>query len=226
MRSLACIALTWIALAMPVRAEEEPDLSDCATAAVAAVQQRYQAVRDLRARFTQETRSVALGAGGSSTHSSGAVVFAKPGKMRWTYKEPEESLVVSDGEWLWIYEPAAGEAQKLPVGDAALSGAAVQFLLGEGEILRDFRVVSEACGAAEARLVLWPRSPATYERLLILVDPRSGDLLETEVVDLLGNATRIAFREVEANLDPAPELFRFQAPPGVEVIEVAPAPVP
>jgi outer membrane lipoprotein-sorting protein len=199
---------------------QEIEVPDCVRAAVEAIQKRYEAIDDLRASFVQTTRSVALGASGPLTTSRGSVIFAKPGKMRWSYSEPEESLVVSDGRWLWLYDPSNREAQKLAVGDGYLSGAAIQFLLGEGEILRDFRVTAEACDESEARLVLMPRRPASYERLRVRADRASGDLLETEIVDLLGNVTRVAFEGIETNVGPAPELFRFVAPAGVSVIEL------
>jgi outer membrane lipoprotein-sorting protein len=196
-------------------------------AAVEEIQRRYEAIDDLRASFVQTTRSVALGASGPLATSRGRVVFAKPGKMRWSYSEPEESLVVSDGRWLWLYDPLNREAQKLAVGDGYLSGAAVQFLLGEGEILRDFHVTAESCDETQARLVLIPRRPTSYERLRVRADRASGDLLETEIVDLLGNVIRVAFEGIEVNLNPAPELFRFVAPAGVAVIELdAPGPGP
>jgi outer membrane lipoprotein carrier protein len=221
------MAVAWWALAgagpSAADAAPEPDPSACVRAAVGAIQARYRALRDLSARFEQESRSAAFGAGGI-TRSSGEVVFAKPGKMRWTYREPEPSLVVSDGRWLWIYDPTAREAQKLGVGDGALSGAAVQFLLGEGEILAAFQVDAESCSETEARLRLVPREPAAYETLQIVADPRSGDLRETEVVDLLGNATRVAFHDLRTDTGPAPELFQFQAPEGVEVIELSTIP--
>ena len=58
----------------------------------------------------------------------------------------------------------------------------------------------------------------------IVADPRTGDLRETEVVDLLGNATRVAFRDLRTDTGPALELFQFQAPEGVEVIELSTLP--
>jgi outer membrane lipoprotein-sorting protein len=199
---------------------QESEVPDCVRATVEAIQKRYEAVDDLRASFEQTTRSVALGASGPLTTSRGRVVFAKPGKMRWSYSEPEESLVVSDGRWLWLYDPLQREAQKLAVGDGYLSGAAIQFLMGEGEILRNFRVTAESCDESQARLALVPRRPASYERLRVRADRVSGDLLETEIVDLLGNVTRVAFEGIETNVDPAPELFRFVPPAGVAVIEL------
>jgi len=219
----ACLLAILLLAAAPADADSvEPEVSECVRAAVGAVQTRYEAMHDLRARFEQISRPAAFGQAAAPQRSSGIVVFAKPGKMRWSYREPEESLVVSDGHWLWIYDPQAREAQKLPVDGGAFSGAAIQFLLGEGDVLRDFRVSAEACGPDEARLVLVPRAPAPYERLKIVADPRSGDVLETEVADLLGNVTHVAFRDLEMNVDPGPELFRFEAPPGVELIEIEP----
>jgi outer membrane lipoprotein carrier protein len=198
----------------------------CAARAVEKIQHRYESVRDLSADFVQTTRSVALGAAGASTASRGSVVFAKPGKMRWQYDAPEPSLVVSDGKWLWIFDPAHQEVQKLPVGEGFLSGAAIQFLLGEGKIERDFAVTAQTCTDAKVELELVPRRAASYEKLQLKSDPATGELLETTVTDLLGNVTQIAFSKLRSNLGPPASQFRFDAPKGVRVIELEPGPRP
>lgn len=199
----------------PARAE-----LGCAEGAARALQSRYEAVRDLEARFEQTTRSVALGQPGATAKSRGTVVFAKPGRMRWTYAEPEPSVVVSDGQQLWIYDPTRREAQHLAVTEGYLSGAALAFLLGEGEILREFDVKALECTEGAALLELVPREPATYERLRARVDPGSGELLETTVVDLLGNTTTVALHDLRVNRDPDASLFRFEPPAGVRVMDL------
>jgi len=214
-------AVVWLAAVAPAGAEAPPQrTSECAERAAGALQRRYEAVRDLAARFEQTSRSVALGQPGATAKSSGKVVIAKPGRMRWDYEEPEPSLVVSDGKELWIYDPANREAQRLAVTEAYLSGAAVSFLLGAGEIRRDFDVSALECAETSVLLELVPRQPATYERLRARTDPRSGELLETTVVDLLGNTTTVVLRDLRVNRDPDPKLFRFKAPPGVRVVEL------
>jgi outer membrane lipoprotein carrier protein len=223
MRSDLALALGGVLAVFAARAGDPPAEPDgCAERAARALQRRYESVRDLVARFDQTSRSVALGRPGSDAKSSGSVVFAKPGRMRWTYEEPEPSLVVSDGRSLWIYDPANREVQRMVVSGEYLSGAAVSFLLGDGELLRDFEVRALECADSSVLLDLVPRQPASYERLRARTDPRSGELLETTVVDLLGNATTVALRDVRVNRDPDPALFRFEAPPGVRVIEVTP----
>ncbi len=207
-------------LPLPARADQ-PSEPSCRDAVVAALQQRYESAKDLRADIVQTTRSMALGANSSEQMTSkGTVIFAKPGKMRWSYEEPEPSLVVSDGETLWIYDMVFREAQKLPVTEGYLSGAAIQFLLGEGEIERDFEIVALRCEKASAELRLRPRNPSSYEKLHVLVNPQTGDLLKTTVFFILGNVTEVAFFNIELNVDPAASLFRLDPPADVRVIEL------
>jgi len=192
-----------------------------AEATTAQVQARYEKIRDIRARFEQTNESSSFG--GISLMSEeakrGRVVFAKPGKMRWVYEEPEASLVVSDGETLWIHDVEAASVTQLEVTAGFLSGAALQFLLGDGQIAETFEVTAKRCVAERVDLDLLPRSEATYERLGLEVDPATGDVVGTSVVDLFGNLTRIRFSEIEVNRTPPDDTFRLEVPEGVEVIE-------
>lgn len=218
-RRAALAMLGALLLAGPALADGE-----CAGEVAERVQRHYESVRDLRARFAQRSERVALGGqGGSALEATGEVVFAKPGRMRWSYESPEPSLVVSDGKTLWIHDPQAHEVQELPLGPDFLSGAALQFLLGEGRLLEAFEVSARHCGEPEVELVLVPRKDAHYERLGLRVDPARGAVRETEVLDLLGNRTVVAIRDVRVNTGPEAALFRFDAPPGTRVLSIPPA---
>jgi outer membrane lipoprotein carrier protein len=203
----------------PAPAAKPPAAADCAAALTARVQARYDRMRELEARFTQRTRS-ALSPSGDVT--TGRVALAKPGKMRWSYETPEPSLVVSDGATLWIYDPAAREAQRLTVGEQFLSGAAFQFLLGSGRIADTFRVAAEGCAAPRAHLTLTPRGDATYQSLELEVDTASGEAHATAVLDLFGNRTEVEFTDLRYDSGLDASTFRFAPEPGVRVIELAP----
>jgi outer membrane lipoprotein carrier protein len=193
--------------------------ADCAAMLTARVQARYDRMHELEARFTQRTYS-ALSPSGDLT--TGRVALAKPGKMRWSYETPEPSLVVSDGATLWIYDPAAREAQKLAVGEQFLSGAAFQFLLGSGRIADSFRVAADRCDAPRAHLTLTPKIDATYQSLELEVDTASGEAHATAVLDLFGNRTEVEFTELRYDSGLGASTFRFVPDPGVRVIELAP----
>ncbi len=183
----------------------------CAEQVALRVQSHYDGVRDLDAEFSQSTRSVVLGSvPGEETSARGRVVFAKPGRMRWAYESPEPSLVVSDGETLWIYDPAAKEVQVLSVDAGFLSGTAIQFLLGEGEILESFSVDAESCEGEEVSLGLRPKQSSSYERMELRVYKASGAIRATAVVDLFGNRTDVVFEKVQRNQGPSDALFRFE----------------
>ena len=197
----------------------------CAEEIALRVQGHYESVRDLSADFVQTSRMASLGQeAGPGTRASGQVTFAKPGRMRWSYREPEESLVVTDGEVLWTWDPGMGEAQRVEVGAGFLSGAAIQFLLGEGDVLGTFEVTTETCEGSRVTLRMLPLDPATYERLHMEVDPKAGIVHATEVVDLFGNTTRVEFSGIRTNSGPADSLFQFQPPEGARVIEVPGSP--
>lgn len=197
----------------------------CAERVADRIQQRYDAIRDIEARFEQRTRSVTLGGSslGDDAPARGRVVIAKPGRMRWAYEEPAPSLVVSDGQVMWLYDPVAGEASKVAVDQGYLSGAALQFLMGEGRLRDAFEVSAETCaadGEAPVELELLPREPTSYERMRMRADPRTGDILATEVVDVFGNVTSVSFQDVQVDRSPGDDVFRFDPPDDVTVVDL------
>jgi outer membrane lipoprotein-sorting protein len=201
--------------------------SGCTTEVAAAtarvVQARYEGIRDLRADFEQVSHSASFAGEPlmDSEPKRGRVVFAKPGKMRWTYSAPDPSVVVSNGDILWIHDVEAKTATRLEVTEGYLSGAALQFLLGDGQILEEFEVQATDCGAEHVTLDLTPKVDAGYERLGLVANATSGDIVGTSIVDLFGNRTQIDFHQMEVNQDPAASIFEFIPPDGIEVIEYA-----
>lgn len=194
----------------------------CRQRAVGAVQRRYESIRDLRARFVQTTRAASVGDRATEkTTSRGSVVVAKPSRMRWSYETPEPSLVVSDGKTLWIYDPAFAEAQRMPADGAFFSGAALQFLLGRGDMEKEFAIRLVSCEEKAVELELTPREPTSYEKLFLVANPGTGDVFRTRIDDLLGNSTVVEFSDLQVNLDPAADLFRFEPPANVRIIDLS-----
>src|SRR4030095_5309452 len=218
--ALVLAAALWGAAA--AAGEEKPPAAQsdrCRDRAATAVQSHYEGVRDVSARFEQTTHAARLGTTPDKPATSrGRVSLAKPGKMRWTYEEPEPSVVVSDGKTVWIFDPAFDEVQKLPAAEGFVTGAAAQFLLGAGDMQRDFKTTAVSCSEPAAELELVPRQPATYEKVLLVVEPATGNVRQTRIVDLLGNAVVVEFRDQKFNLNPPASEFQFDVPPGAKVI--------
>ena len=75
----------------------------------------------------------------------------------------------------------------MPVAEGYLAGAALQFLLGEGDLLDTFAVGAVECGVsakseiepAIVELTLEPKQPVSYERLGLRVNALSGEVSAT-----------------------------------------------
>ena len=71
-------------------------------------------------------------------------------------------------------------------------------------------------------LELLPRKAASYQRLTLGVVLPAGDITWTELVDLLGNTTRLEFSDLAFDTKPEASLFSFDPPPGSKVIDLVP----
>ncbi|MBI3303929.1 MAG: outer membrane lipoprotein chaperone LolA [Deltaproteobacteria bacterium] len=184
------------------------------------LQARYDSTAGFRADFTQEVESATLG---QKVESRGTVAFKKPGRMRWEFSEPQQTLV-SDGECFWFYQPADKQVLKTPFQQAFSSSTPASFLTGVGRLDQDFTVSLTGETTDVYQLRLTPKKDAEAIGLLDLaVSAKTFDILQATITDPLGNVTRLRFSNIDrtAPLDDA--LFHFTAPPGVDVIEALPA---
>lgn len=101
--SLALIAILTLA-ALPLFAQSDVH------AIAAKVDQRYDRLHSLEARFT-ETYSGA----GMTRSESGSLLLKKPGQMRWDYDQPHPKLFITDGKVAWFYVPGEHQARRTPV---------------------------------------------------------------------------------------------------------------
>ena len=184
------------------------------------LQARYDSTTGFRADFTQEVESATLG---QKVESRGTVVFKKPGRMRWEFSEPQQTLV-SDGKFFWFYQPAEKHVLKTPFQQAFSSSAPASFLLGVGRLDRDFSVslTSETNDIYHLRLTP-KKDPEAIGSLDLEVSVKTFDILQATITDPLGNVTRLRFSNIDRSAPLDDALFRFTAPPGVDVIEPVPA---
>jgi outer membrane lipoprotein carrier protein len=173
----------------------------------------------LRAGFEQE---VLDSTGSVREEASGTLAIAKPGRFRWDYRKPSEQLLVSDGRTLWLYD-AELEQVTVRKADQALSATPASLLSGQGNASESFEVADAGSADGYEWALLKPRLGDTDFREVRL-GFRNGRLERMELVDRLGQTTRIRFTDVEINPVLTDGLFDFKPPPGVDVVGSAGAP--
>lgn len=178
----------------------------------------FDTVDDLSAEFIQENWSVALGAVGSESISSGTFMFRKPKSVRWEYSSPEPSLVVSDGNQTWIYDPSNKEVQILRNEDGDLSAGALGFLWERSDLRQNFHIDVEGCGNVLVSLTLIPKLDALFEKVKLRVHSLTGYISETLIIDPFGNKTKINFSNVQRGQGLDADLFSFQVSNDIRVV--------
>ena len=211
--ALAAIGI-WVAL-LPIRAQEQT-----ADELAAALQKKYDTVRDFSADFVQTYRGGVLN---RQIKDSGRVMIRKPGRMRWEYQVPEEKLFVSDGAKVYSYVPEDKQVTIVPVPPDDQAASPALFLAGKGNITRDFSasLVERPAGQPEGTraLRLVPRTPqAEYDWLIIVVDPATLTLRGLVTGDSQGGTSSFSFTNMKENVGLADKLFTFTPPRGVEVV--------
>lgn len=186
---------------------------------LAKVQAYYDATRDFTAAFKQVYTRVALS---KTSESSGTLMIKKPGMMRWEYEKPAKKLFVADGTKLYMYEP---EEEQVVV-DAAFKTAelssSIRFLWGEGRLADAFdaKLGDPAKHNAPGSnvLELTPKKDATYQRLVLILDPKTNHVTESILYETTGNTNRFRFESPKINTNLSAKVFEFTPPPGVEVV--------
>lgn len=183
----------------------------------AALQRKYETVRDFSADFTHQHQSGVLK---RKAVEQGSVLVKKPGKMRWEYKSPEKKLFVSDGKRIYFHDPAANQVTitEMPKGDQAASAAL--FLTGKGNLVQDFNAsfLDGSSGDTYA-LRLQPKTPqAEYDWLEIVVDRGTLLIQRLTAAEKDGGRSTFLFSRFKENIGVGDKPFEFEIPRGAEVI--------
>lgn len=170
------------------------------------VQTTYSAVKGMRAQFVQRSYSVALD---EERASKGTVIYGKPGKMRWSYTEPEQQQFLLKQPTVWFYQPKEKQLLIEEIDQVVLSDLPVGFLMGLGDLSRDFTVRSACRKEGTVVFALAPRAGSGgtphqgsgLQEFRLAVD--EGRYLPTAalVTDIGGNSTTIYLNSIER--DPA-----------------------
>ena len=210
-------AVGWLAAAFAAALPAQDARAQDADVVVRGVQQRYDATGNYSARFRQTTEYRTLD---RRIDGKGRVYFSKPGRMLWRYDEPAGQFVLSDGRHLYFYQPVERQVIKTAFGSAFRSDLPLSFLLGIGDLTRDFRAeLAEGSEDAHA-LKLSPRKPDTGVREVHLsVDTGTHDIRQVRIEDAAGNRWTFRFDDIRHGAGLDPSLFELRAPEGVDIVE-------
>ncbi len=196
-------------------------------ALVGLIQVKYDSTESFSASFRQVNFYSSLG---QERRSAGKLYIHKPGRFRWEYTEPEQQLLVSDGETFWVYTPRLKQVIVSPAREAYSSRTPMSFLAGRGNLREEFGfrlLEGPSEGKGNYLLELMPkRQESALDKLFLEVEPEGFKIVSVSVLEPLKNKITITFSEIEEGMLLSPSLFRFEVPPGVEVVRPPRLPAP
>jgi outer membrane lipoprotein carrier protein len=216
------IAIIGLVAALPLIHGSHPswaaESNNAADAIVDSLQKNYDATADFVADFRQETEVKNLN---RTLKASGKLSFKRPGKMHWLYEEPKGQFVVADGKHLYFYQPEQNQVIKSPLKNAFRGDIPLSFLLGLGNLKKDFSATLKASEENQHVLRLEPKGEAGgYSEILLGVSKNSSDILWVSVRDAVNNITTLRFANMRKGVGLKDSLFQAQIPKGADVVEL------
>jgi outer membrane lipoprotein carrier protein len=183
-----------------------------------ALQKNYDATADFVADFQQETEVKTLN---RNLKAWGEVSFKRPGKMLWRYQEPKGQLVLTDGSHLYFLQPEQNQVIKSPLKNAFRSDIPLSFLLGLGNLKKDFNAVLKATENNQYILGLEPKGEAgAFSAILLGVSRSTADILWISIRDAANNLTTLRFSNMRKDVGLQDSEFKIKLPDGVDVVEL------
>ena len=214
--TLLLLILTQTAWADPV------DVGDL----LARMQEHHIGLADLSASFTH-TREVPLFDEAITAH--GRLFFSDPDRLMILYTDPDSSMVLIDGDRIWLHYPRLQQAHRYDIDpESALPGL---FLGLHGKLDRmdeKFDVTAEwgrrESGFATDVLILHPKEgtdlSGEVEKIRIVLRRDDSLPVQTEFLEASGDLSRFTLTDFRRNPGLDESIFLFDPPEGTEVFEL------
>jgi outer membrane lipoprotein carrier protein len=184
----------------------------------ARVDRHYNALHSLEVHFVQTYTGM-----GMNRKESGVLLLKKPGKMRWTYTDPDGKLFVLDGKNGYFYSPGASEAQKVDQKKLDDLRSPLRFLLGHTELEKELTGLHVTCtGNSTCELSGIPKGLEQRVSSLKIVAATDGTIQSMTIDETDGVSNRFEFSGEAGNVPASDTNFVFVPPPGVHVVEGEP----
>ena len=175
---------------------------------------------------------------------SGTVYFKRPGRMRWEYESPEKKLFLADGKTVWFYVPFDHTVTRAPAKESSDWRTPLALLTGKAELSRlcsRIDLITQS-GTPNGHSVLrcLPKGQeksiasstasseipgaGAFTDVLLEVDSGSGELERIEIRQPGGIEMEYRFGSWKTDIALPDDMFHFQVPVGVAVVDGAALP--
>ncbi len=202
----------------------QPDPFNCSAALSAAaskniltsVQSRYRGVQSFEAEFAQESHLSSLN---DREFSKGRLSFQN-NAMRWHYISPEEEVFLAKDRTIWYYQVLDRQVLIQNFSERFSSDLPLSFLLGIGDLERDFTLLKRCRAGKNYLIELSPKKDSEeLKRFQLLVRADDFVVVGAKLNDAVGNSTAFILSITSLNKALTEDLFAANFPAGVDIID-------
>lgn len=170
---------------------------------------KLAAVKLFGAHFEQTVYDIE---GKQLQHSTGEMLVSRPDRFRWETKQPDESLIVSDGKAVWLFDPFVEQVSVMKFSAAVQNTPFLLITSSDEKIWGNYEILREG----NSFTITSRKRDQRIESLRIIFDARS-QISRFEVNEAQGQ--RSEFQLSSFNQTPAikADTFNFKVPNGVTV---------
>ena len=181
----------------------------------------YKKISSMRADFVQKRVNPLLG---TNTTSRGTLYQKRPDLFLMKFTQPAGDIIVSDGQYFWVYYPSADSRQVLrgPASQDAAGGVDLQaqFL---GDPVKRFRSTFHGMETLDGRkayvFTLLPRGRAEYKSLKVWIDTKDSMVRRFILTEMNGVVQEFSLSRLVLNPALSNILFRFTPPQGAHIVD-------
>ena len=157
--------------------------------------------------------------------ATGKVYIKYPGMMRWEYEKPDQQIIITDGDKLWVYRTQANQVMTGTAPTFFRDGKGASFLSDIRLIRQKFDIVLEQGPPEESdlfhHLILKPREKTLdISEIRLMVSRQTFNVLQVMTLNFYGDETRIDLINFAFGVDMDDSLFSFTIPQGVDVLQI------
>lgn len=208
----------FLALLLATESARVQAQSPTASAFATRIDQHYNALHSLSVHFTQKYDGM-----GIHREESGVLLLKKPGKMRWTYSNPQGKLFILDGHDAYFYSPGDTEIPRVPAKKLDDLRSPLRFLLGHTQLekeLTNLQITPTDNGSYTLSGI--PDGMEKRVSSFSITANADGVIESMRIEETDGAVNTFAFSDEQPNVSSADADFIFRAPAGTHIIEGMP----
>lgn len=188
---------------------------------VRAMEEAADLYRDVGAMCADFEQAIDVRLARRTIESAGRVCQQHPNLFSMRFTDPDGDMVISDGEFFWVYYPSLDDAQvnRYPVAQAPGNQDFFRELLEDPGVKYDAEEGGiEAVGGRDCQVVtLTPRAGAAYDRARLWVDTESHVIRRLEIHEQSGNVRTVTLHALDLSPSIDPGTFVFEVPEGARI---------